>query len=210
MSTHTLYRGRVARQTRFRQLLARLSRALARRELSADAPRPTLDELLAPSRWQRKVGSPELKKALGYLQSSIARRAPSSCRPARFTLAPHQGDRGTIPGHARPAGQIADDRLRLGTLPDRSRRCSPARQRQLHRRPARLRSATGDGQLTLARVEPALRRGRACTDGEAITASASPAKRCTDKRPRSSPSSIRNEPRPAVTAGREQDRSAAT
>lgn len=71
MSTHTLYRGRVARQTRFRQLLARLSRALARK-LSADAPRPTLDELLAPSRWQRKVGSPELKKALGYLQSSIA------------------------------------------------------------------------------------------------------------------------------------------
>ena len=39
---------------------------------SAAVPRPTLEELLAPSCWQRKVGSPELKKALGYLQGAIA------------------------------------------------------------------------------------------------------------------------------------------
>jgi hypothetical protein len=39
---------------------------------SAEVPRPTLDELLAPSRWHRKVGSPELKKAFGYLQAAVA------------------------------------------------------------------------------------------------------------------------------------------
>jgi len=59
------------RSSRIRQGLAHLSPGLAAR-LSADVPRPTLEELLAPSRWQRKVGSPELKKALGYLQGAIA------------------------------------------------------------------------------------------------------------------------------------------
>ena len=39
---------------------------------SAGVSPPTLEELLAPSRWQRKVGSPELRKALGYLQGAIA------------------------------------------------------------------------------------------------------------------------------------------
>ena len=39
---------------------------------TADISPATLDELLAPPRWQRNVGSPELKKALGYLQGAIA------------------------------------------------------------------------------------------------------------------------------------------
>ena len=39
---------------------------------TADISPATLDELLAPARWQRNVGSPELKKALGYLQGAIA------------------------------------------------------------------------------------------------------------------------------------------
>lgn len=71
MSTHALHEGRVLRRRRLRQLLARVSRAPARKS-SVDTPRPTLDELLAPLRWQRNVRSPELKKALGYLQGAIA------------------------------------------------------------------------------------------------------------------------------------------
>jgi hypothetical protein len=51
--------------------LARIARALSAKS-SSDVPRPTLAELLAPSRWQRKVGSPELKKALGYVQGAVA------------------------------------------------------------------------------------------------------------------------------------------
>ena len=39
---------------------------------TADISPATLDELLAPARWQRNVGSPELKKALGYLQGAVA------------------------------------------------------------------------------------------------------------------------------------------
>jgi hypothetical protein len=69
MSTHTLHGG-VPRRGGFRGFLARVSHALAM--TSVDIPRPTLDELLAPSHWQRKAGSPELKKALGYLQGAIA------------------------------------------------------------------------------------------------------------------------------------------
>src|SRR5262245_32245020 len=69
MSTHTLHGGVPARGG-LRRFFARVSHALAM--TSADAPGPTLDELLAPSRWHRKAGSPELKKALGYLQGAIA------------------------------------------------------------------------------------------------------------------------------------------
>lgn len=54
-----------------RRLWARIAHAHGAKS-SAAVLRPTLDELLAPSRWQRKVGSPELKKALGYLQGAIA------------------------------------------------------------------------------------------------------------------------------------------
>ena len=41
-------------------------------ESTTDPFPATLDELLAPSRWQRNVGNPELKKALGYVQGAIA------------------------------------------------------------------------------------------------------------------------------------------
>jgi hypothetical protein len=54
---------------RLRRLLTRSAHA---HEATSLIPRLTLEELLAPSRWQRKVGSPELKKALGYLQGAIA------------------------------------------------------------------------------------------------------------------------------------------
>ncbi len=39
---------------------------------SAEVPRPTLEELMTPSRWHRSGGSPELKKAFGYLQGAVA------------------------------------------------------------------------------------------------------------------------------------------
>jgi hypothetical protein len=71
MSTHALHEGEVQGLGRLRRLRARGAHSHDAQS-SADVPNPTLDELLVPSRWQRKVGSPELKKALGYLQSSIA------------------------------------------------------------------------------------------------------------------------------------------
>jgi hypothetical protein len=71
MSTHAIHDGHVQRRHGLRRLLARVSLVLAGRS-SIDSPRPTLEELLTPSRWQRKVGNPELKKALGYLQGAIA------------------------------------------------------------------------------------------------------------------------------------------
>jgi hypothetical protein len=71
MTTHALHDGHVRRRLGLWRLLARVSRALPGK-FSVDTPRPTLDELLTPSRWQRKVGNPELKKALGYVQGAIA------------------------------------------------------------------------------------------------------------------------------------------
>jgi len=57
------------RRNRHGSLRASVSQVLAGGR-SGDNPL-TLDELLAPGHWQRKVRSPELKKALGYLQSAI-------------------------------------------------------------------------------------------------------------------------------------------
>jgi hypothetical protein len=71
MSTHALHGGEVKGLGRLGRLRARVGHAHGAVS-SADVPSPTLDELLVPSRWQRKVGSPELKKALGYLQGAIA------------------------------------------------------------------------------------------------------------------------------------------
>lgn len=70
MSTQTLHGGPAPTQRGPRHLLARMADALGAR--TADISPATLDELLAPARWQRNVGSPELKKALGYLQGAIA------------------------------------------------------------------------------------------------------------------------------------------
>ena len=69
MSTQTLHGGRAG--TRSDRRFARLARAFGVKA-SHDVPPSTLAELLAPSRWQRKVGSPELKKALGYVQGAVA------------------------------------------------------------------------------------------------------------------------------------------
>lgn len=70
MSTQTLHGGPAPTQRGPRHLLARMADALGAR--TADISPATLDELLAPARWQRNVGSPELKKALGYLQGAVA------------------------------------------------------------------------------------------------------------------------------------------
>ncbi len=87
MSAHTLHGGQVIRRRGLRQLLARTARALGAKKSSAEIPRPTLDELLAPARWQRKVGSPELKKALGYLQGAVAdARRLLAVRPDSLSL----------------------------------------------------------------------------------------------------------------------------
>ena len=70
MSTQTLHGGRAVTRHVPWHTLARIAHGLSAKS-SSDVPRPTLAELLAPSRWQRKVGSPELKKALGYVKGTV-------------------------------------------------------------------------------------------------------------------------------------------
>ena len=73
-----------------------------RRRAAADAPSQVdepLETLLAPARWQRKTRSPELAKALGFLQALVAEAA------RLHALKPASGDS--------PAREAASQRLRV-------------------------------------------------------------------------------------------------